>query len=210
MRLARQLGLPATREALVLEADKQHRPGERRADLGDLAVAREQADERAPRPVVQVPGRVARAPTSRRRAPCSAPATAARGAPRRAGGARRSAPSRRACARGRGRARAPRSRWPGRTRRRRTAGSRRASPGTRGSAPGARPSPPGSTPPRGRCRRRAALAQALRPLVHEHALAAADVEQRAGLGAASKSSSSVRSKALIRRRTTGLVEPYLS
>ena len=99
-----------------LEADKQHRPGERRADLDDVAVAREQRRRTSAATSGSGARGCCRAPTSRRRAPCSAPATAARGEPRRAGGARRSAPSRRACARGRGRARAPRSRSPGRTR----------------------------------------------------------------------------------------------
>src|SRR5829696_9517313 len=41
------------------DADKQHRPREGRACLLDLPVAREQRHERALRPVVDVPGRVA-------------------------------------------------------------------------------------------------------------------------------------------------------
>src|SRR5438309_4765992 len=43
----------------TLEADKQHRPGERRAHVRHLAVAREQPHERAPRPVVEMARRVA-------------------------------------------------------------------------------------------------------------------------------------------------------
>ena len=99
--------------------DEQHRPRERRARLDDLPVAREQRDEAALGPVVDVARRVPEVAAGTRRAPCSARATAARAGPRRAGGRRgRSAPSRRPCAPGRARARAPRSRSRARTRRR--------------------------------------------------------------------------------------------
>ena len=147
---------------------------------------------------------------SRRRAPCSASATAARGAPRRAGGARRSAPSRqRVLGVGDVLEHLDRAREVELVRRR-TAGSRPPSPGTRGSAPGARPSRPGSTPPRGRCRRPGPVAEALRPAVDEHALAAADVEQRGGAGPARTARRGRARSRAIRRRTTGFVEPYLS
>ena len=56
----------------------------------------------------------------------------------------------------------------------------------------------------------ALVAEAPRPLLDEHALAAADVEDRLRARPATKSSSSVRSKPAIRRRTTGLFDPYLS
>ena len=207
---ARRCRRSAWRRA-CLEADKQHRPGERRAHLDDLAVAREQPHERAPGPVVEVARACCRAPTSRRRAPCSASATAARGEPRRAGGARRSAPSRRACARGPGRARAPRSRSPGRTRP--SANGRFSASITRYSRLGAwrsaQPawidsssrSMPTTRPSPSRCAQRC----------DEHALAAADVQQRARARRGSNSSSSVALEAAPSGGARpGCVEPYLS
>src|SRR5919206_2790822 len=44
---------------LATQPDEQHGPGQRRAGLDDVAVARRQRGERAPRPVVDVPRRVA-------------------------------------------------------------------------------------------------------------------------------------------------------
>ena len=95
-----------------------------------------------------------------------------------------------------------------RTRRRRRACSRPSSRGTRGSAPGALSHARAAAGRRGRCRR-CARAELLRPLVREHALAAADVEDRARRGLVEQLVEA-RWKPAIRRRTTGFVEPYLS
>src|ERR1039458_3505724 len=57
-RSAHTLGV-SSRAGPGLEPDKQHRPRERRAHLGNLAVAPQQLHERPPGPVVQMPGCVA-------------------------------------------------------------------------------------------------------------------------------------------------------
>ncbi len=167
-------------------------------------------DERRAGPVVEVARACCPAPADRRRGRRSAPATAARAAPTRAADRRATRAISASAALGVGRrARAPRSRRPGRTRRRRTAALDRHRLETRGSAAarvahsasslGSSRSIPTTRP----------IAEAPRPVLGEHALAAADVEHRLRRGRAN-SSSSVRSKPAISRRTTGLVEPYLS
>ena len=161
--------------------------------------------------VVDVARRVARARAGTRRGPRSAPATAARAAPTRAGGGAPRAPSRRPCARGRARARAPRSRRRGRTRRRRTAG---VSAGIvaelevrRG---GASPTRPGAWGPRGRVPTTRRVAEALAPTGRS---ARPRRSRRRAPTAGRRARTARRAcprKPAISRRTTGLVEPYLS
>ena len=107
-----------------------------------------------------------------------APQRLARDARRAASAARAARHLGDACAPGRARARAPRSPSPRRTRRRRTAGSRPSSRGTRGSAPGAVSHSACSC---GSSRSMPTTRRSPRRCAHfvvEHALAAADVEQR--------------------------------
>ena len=185
-----------------------HGNGERASS--HLAVPREQVHERALGPMVQVARACCRAPPSRRRGPCSALATAARAGPTPAATARPPAPSRPRWPRARARARAPRSPRPAsnspsakdsargllgavlQVRRRRVAHSAR-SLGSSRSMPTIR-----------------AVAQPLGPLVGEHALAAAHVEHRRAARPAPTGRRASGGSASIRRRTTGLVEPYLS
>ena len=56
----------------------------------------------------------------------------------------------------------------------------------------------------------AAAADALRPLLGQHALAAADVEERGGRRLRRTARRACPRSRAISRRTTGLVEPYLS
>ena len=170
---------------------------------GRPPVARQQLHEAALGPVVEVPGRVAEVLAGTRRGPCSARATAARAGPRPAGARGRRAPSRRPCARGRARARAPRS--PIATSNSPSANGRFSAFMTWYSRFGAWRSSHSLVQQRvvEVDADDAPLAEALRPLVRQHALAAADVEQRLAARPASKSSSSVRSKPAISRLTTG-------
>ena len=160
------------------DAHEAHRPREGLTQLDDLAVLREELLEGSARPVVHVAGRVAQ------RLPVGAAAHVRR-APQRLArhrhedpALRRSAASRRACPRDPARARAPRSPSPCRTRSRRTACSRPSS--TWYSRFGARAALPLLVQQRvvEVDADDAPVAEALGPLVGEHALAAADVEDR--------------------------------
>ena len=137
----------------------------------------EQLDERALGPVVEVAGRVAEVASVGAAGHVERRATAARAGPTRAGARSPRAPSRRPCARGPARARAPRSR---------VATSNSPSANGRFSAFITRYSRFGAWRfAHSRLQRRVlevdaddAAGEALRPLVGQHALAAADVEQR--------------------------------
>ena len=183
------------------QADEQHRPRERRARLDDLAVAA----RAAPRTRAWTSGSGARAccPRSLQVGAAGhvqpAPQRLARDRHEQVAGARR-APSRRPCARGRARARAPRSR---------VASSNSPSANGRFSAFMTRYSRFGawrfshSAWMRGSSRSMPTTRRRARRCAHwcvEHALAAADVEQRLRGGACANSSSSVRSKPAISRR----------
>ena len=195
----------------VTQADEQHRPGERRARLDDLAVARQQRHERALGPVVEVARACCRGPSSRRRGPCSAPRqSGSRGTETSSQRLATRAISATVCS---GSGTCSRTSIAVATSNSPSANGRFSAFMTRYSRLGA-----GALGPLGVQRRvvevdaddAPLLAQALRPLVREHALAAADVEQRLRVGLRRRARRACPRSRAIRRRTTGLVEPYLS
>ena len=165
----------APRRRAIADPHQQHRPWERRARLHDLAVPRSRRTNARLDQWLTCPGVFPRSRTYAPRATLSIRHSGSRGTEtsrcRLATRAISATP-----ARDRGRARAPRSRRPGRTHRRRTAALRRGRPGTRGSRAPAPPTPPRSFGSSRSIPTTRPPAEPLRPLLGEHALAAADVE----------------------------------